>query len=104
MPCFCPFNSYKKAVERLSRIQKDQPLPPRERVTFWIEHLIRNNGTHLRARSFDLAFYEYFLLDVAVVLMAVLLSTFILVRRCVLALIRFGINRFRVGKCGTKVD
>jgi glucuronosyltransferase len=62
-------NRYRENAPRLSRIFRDQPLTPLEQAVYWTEYVIRHKGTpHLRSAVLDLAWYQYFLLDVIFVL------------------------------------
>jgi glucuronosyltransferase len=48
---------------------RDQPLTPLEQAVYWTEYVIRHKGApHLRSAVLDLAWYQYFLLDVIAVL------------------------------------
>jgi len=61
--------SYRENAQRLSRIYQDQPLTPMEQAVYWTEYVIRHKGApHLRSAALDLAWYQYFLLDVIAVL------------------------------------
>ncbi|XP_066289814.1 UDP-glucuronosyltransferase 2C1-like [Branchiostoma lanceolatum] len=65
-------NSYRETAARLSRLYRDQPQTAMERAVWWIEHVIKHGGLpHLRARAVELPFYQYYLLDVAALLLAV---------------------------------
>ncbi|XP_066286539.1 UDP-glucuronosyltransferase 2C1-like [Branchiostoma lanceolatum] len=65
-------NSYQETAARLSRLHRDQPQSPMERAVWWIEHVIKHGRLpHLRARAVELPWYQYYLLDVAVFLLAV---------------------------------
>ena len=56
-------------MQRLSSILLDQPLTPLEQAVYWTEYVIRHKGApHLRSAVLDLAWYQYFLLDVTSVL------------------------------------
>ncbi|XP_069697453.1 UDP-glycosyltransferase UGT5-like [Periplaneta americana] len=60
---------YRENAQRLSRIYRDQPLSPLEQAVYWTEYVIRHKGApHLRSAALDLAWYQYFLLDVIAVL------------------------------------
>jgi len=60
---------YRENAQRLSRILRDQPLTPLEQAVYWTEYVIRHKGApHLRSSVLDLAWYQYFLLDVIAVL------------------------------------
>jgi len=64
-----PYSRYRENAQRLSRIYRDQPLTPLEQAVYWTEYVIRHNGApHLRSAVMDLAWYQYFLLDVIAVL------------------------------------
>ncbi|XP_066286516.1 UDP-glucuronosyltransferase 2C1-like [Branchiostoma lanceolatum] len=65
-------NSYQETAARLSRLHRDQPQSPMERTVWWIEYVIKHGRLpHLRARAVELPLYQYYLLDVAVFLLAV---------------------------------
>ncbi|XP_063243051.1 UDP-glycosyltransferase UGT5-like [Bacillus rossius redtenbacheri] len=62
---------YKETAERVSRIFHDQPQTPMQQAVFWVEYVLRHHGArHLRSAALDLAWYQYYLLDVAAVLLA----------------------------------
>jgi glucuronosyltransferase len=64
-----PYSRYRENAQRLSRILTDQPLTPLEQAVYWTEYVIRHKGApHLRSAVLDLAWYQYFLLDVISVL------------------------------------
>ncbi|XP_077984585.1 2-hydroxyacylsphingosine 1-beta-galactosyltransferase-like [Glandiceps talaboti] len=58
--------SYKENAMRLSTIHRDSPMTPSETTAFWIEHVIKHGGQHLRPASFQLNTFQYFLVDVLV--------------------------------------
>ncbi len=57
---------YTKTAREIGGLLKDQIDRPLDRAVWWIEHLIRNPnyGAHMRSPVHDLAWYQYFLLDV----------------------------------------
>jgi glucuronosyltransferase len=60
---------YRETAQRLSCIFRDQAITPLEHAVYWTEYVIRYKGApHLRSVVLDLAWYQYFLLDVIVVL------------------------------------
>lgn len=66
----CPAHSYRQRARKLSEIHRDQPGHPVHRAVYWIEYVLRHNGAHhLRAAVHQLSFCQYFLLDVASVLL-----------------------------------
>lgn len=52
---------------------KERPISPKELGIYWIEYVMRNNGTeHLRAASLDLTWYQAYMLDVMLCICAVI--------------------------------
>ncbi|CAB3254070.1 unnamed protein product [Arctia plantaginis] len=75
--------SYKKNVERLRDVIRDQKEPPLERAVWWTEHVLRHGGAHLRAASAGVTWSEYLMADViAVVTAAAILALALLVCTC----------------------
>ncbi|XP_067859764.1 UDP-glucuronosyltransferase 2C1-like [Heptranchias perlo] len=78
--------SYRENVKHLSALQRDVPLNPKELAVFWIEYTIRHRGAaHLRAVGSELPFFQYYLLDVIVFIIAsvcVLLKSVIVLFTC----------------------
>lgn len=72
---------YKATIQKASDAFRDQPMHPKERAAFWIEHVIRHGGRHLRSFSMDMPLYQFLMLDVLGLL---LLAAFV-----ILFLIRF---------------
>ncbi|KAK4872337.1 hypothetical protein RN001_014366 [Aquatica leii] len=63
---------YQNTVTRLADLAKDQPMTSMDRAVWWIEYVIRHKGAkHLRSRDLDIPWYQYYLLDVTGVLLAV---------------------------------
>ncbi|XP_070538134.1 UDP-glucuronosyltransferase 2A3-like [Ptychodera flava] len=65
--------SYKENAARLSRIQRDIPMSTGEAAVFWIEHVIKHGGQHLRAEALNLNIIQYFSLDVIAFLLVILI-------------------------------
>ena len=55
---------YRSTIGKASEVFRDQPMNARERGAFWIEHVIRHGGRHLRPASMDLPLYQFLMLDV----------------------------------------
>jgi glucuronosyltransferase len=71
----CGYHRYRENAQRLSRIFRDQPRTPLEQAVYWTEYVIRHKGApHLRSAAMDLAWYQYFLLDVIAVLALAIVS------------------------------
>lgn len=60
---------YRQRALLLSNIHKDQPGHPVTRAVYWISYLLRHQGaSHLRSAVHSVPTYQYFLLDVVLVL------------------------------------
>lgn len=65
--------SYRNNIQHLSQLHHDQPMSPMDTAIFWIEYVIRNKGAaHLQSAGFNLPWYAYFCLDVAVLILAII--------------------------------
>ena len=65
--------TFSKNVKKASAILKDAPMTPRATVAYWIEHVIKFGNHHLRSHAMDLAWYEYFMIDVLLFILAVVI-------------------------------
>lgn len=63
-----------------SSIFKDRPMSPKKSVVYWTEYVIRHKGApHLKSHANNLAWYQYYLLDViSVVLVLVMVIMYIM--------------------------
>lgn len=69
--------SYREKMKELSSLQRDQPLSPLDRAIFWIEFVMRHKGAaHLRTESYKMSSIQYYSVDVAAFLLAVILLLF----------------------------
>ncbi|XP_072373186.1 UDP glucuronosyltransferase 2 family, polypeptide A5 isoform X3 [Scyliorhinus torazame] len=74
---------YKENAERLSRIQRDQPMNSLEQAVFWIEFVMRHGGAqHLRPAAHSLSWYQYHCLDVIAFLCACVAAVVFLLTKC----------------------
>ncbi|XP_072046053.1 UDP-glucuronosyltransferase 1-2-like [Amphiura filiformis] len=64
-------SSYTERVRRCSKILQDDD--PMDRAVYWVEHILKFGGSHLRAGVFDLNFVQYYLLDVIAFLLFLLI-------------------------------
>ena len=93
---------YRENAQRLSRIYRDQPRTPLQQAVYWTEYVIRHKGApHLRSAALDLAWYEYFLLDVIALLAIAVGSAVVIVFLVLRALWR---KLFSGRRCVQRVD
>lgn len=73
-------------------IKNQERMEPMEKVIWWIEYVLRHNGTSImRSSSLDLNFFQYLLLDVVAFLIIVIIFTAVLVFKLI-ALAKLGLN------------
>ena len=82
--------SYKERVMKASEIFQSQVQSPVERAVFWIEHVCRFGGDHLRSAGNDLPLYSYLMLDIL---------AFILVTLHILIYLLYRLLKLIVNKC-----
>ncbi|KAL0810818.1 hypothetical protein ABMA28_010130 [Loxostege sticticalis] len=72
--------SYKQNVKRLKKILQDQSQSPLERAVWWTEYVIRHSGaTHLRNPGAGMSWHKYYMLDVVLPLLAIFVTSLVLV-------------------------
>ncbi|CAL8339790.1 unnamed protein product [Merluccius merluccius] len=71
-------DSYRHSMQRLSRLHRDQPIPPLDLAIFWTEYVMRHKGAaHLRTEAYRMPWYAYYSVDVLVTLLAVVCVFFL---------------------------
>ncbi|XP_055638653.1 UDP-glucosyltransferase 2-like [Toxorhynchites rutilus septentrionalis] len=70
---------YKRNIERLSQLVKDQPMQPIEKAVWWTEYIIRHQGAaHYRYHAAQMPVWQYHYYDVAVTfLIAALVGAYV---------------------------
>jgi glucuronosyltransferase len=74
--------SYQNNIHKQSQIASDQPLSPLDTAIYWIEYVIRHNGApHLHYSSVDMPFYQYYLLDVYLLIGVIVVLLYYIIKR-----------------------
>ena len=81
--------TFSKNIKKASAILRDAPMTPRATVAYWIEHVIKFGHYHLRSHAMDLAWYEYFMVDVLVAVFIVFITTLFVIVKLVTCCCRF---------------
>jgi len=71
---------YRSTIGKASEVFRDQPMNARERGAFWIEHVIKHGGKHLRMLSMDLPLYQFLMLDELFVIGVAVVAVLLLLR------------------------
>ncbi|XP_072163973.1 UDP-glucuronosyltransferase 2B9-like [Diadema setosum] len=74
---------YRATAKRLSAIFRDRPMKPADTAAFWIEHVIKHGGEHLRPPTLDMPFYQIYMLDIAGVAFACIFLISLIVSRAI---------------------
>ncbi len=56
--------TYYQNIKRASEIFLSRPMKPAERSVYWVNHVLRFGGKHLRSYALNLEWYEYLMLDI----------------------------------------
>ena len=73
---------YKENVEKCADILSTLP-DPKQQLVFWVNHILRFGGDHLKPTSADMDTIEFFMIDVIAFLIGILFLMFALLYVCV---------------------
>jgi glucuronosyltransferase len=66
---------YKRNIETLRDLIRDEPMTPREKAVWWVEYVLRHNGTkHLDYIGRHVPFYQRYFLDFIVIAIVILIT------------------------------
>ena len=57
-------NTYNSNIQRASQIYHERPLAACQNAVYWIEHVIKFGGKHLRSYGQDMPLYQFWMLDI----------------------------------------
>lgn len=81
---------YKVEVKKRQLYLRDQKESPLERAIYWTEYVLRHKGAyHMQSPAKDLSFFQYYMFDVVLFAIFMLISIYILISYA----IRFGIKK-----------
>jgi UDP:flavonoid glycosyltransferase YjiC (YdhE family) len=63
--------AYKQRIAKAAEIFRSAPMSPVETVVYWIEHVCKFGGDHLRSGGHDLPLYAYWMFDVLAFMLVV---------------------------------
>ena len=71
--------SFKMATQKASDILKSQPMTTQDTSAYWVEHVLKHGGEHLRTGAMDMPLYQFLMLDILLfVLVVSFLSGYVL--------------------------
>nr|XP_040021512.1 UDP-glucuronosyltransferase 2B17-like [Gasterosteus aculeatus aculeatus] len=86
--------SYRRNMQRLSRLHRDQPMKPLDNALFWVEFVMRHKGAaHLRTESYKMPWYSYHSVDVMLFLLTTAVVALLFVAGLLWSCFRLGCKR-----------
>ena len=67
-------DSIKANVRRMSTLLHSKPVPAKDKVVYWIEHVIQHGGEHLRSSGHVLSLVEFLMVDMMCVYLCLLMT------------------------------
>jgi glucuronosyltransferase len=67
--------TYRSNIRRLSGILHDAPMDGCQKAGFWINHVMKYGGEHLRSPALDQPQYQFLMFDVIIIILLVTLAT-----------------------------
>jgi glucuronosyltransferase len=71
--------TYRSTVQKMSAIFRDEPMDGCQKAAFWINHVIKYGGSHLRSPALDQPLYQFLMFDIIGVIILVTLAVFVAV-------------------------
>ncbi|XP_013412817.1 UDP-glucuronosyltransferase 2C1-like [Lingula anatina] len=75
-------SSFYDTAKKLSVIYHDQQWTAQQQAAHWIEHVLKHGGSYLRSPSAAMPWYQYYLVDVILFLLTVIVCTVLLCIVC----------------------
>ncbi|CAG9834234.1 unnamed protein product [Diabrotica balteata] len=73
---------YRENAKARSKIFHDRPLKPMDEAVYWVEYIARHNGAkHLRVGYVELAWYQYYLLDVFLLIFGIIFLILYIIKK-----------------------
>ncbi|XP_045507004.1 UDP-glucosyltransferase 2-like [Colias croceus] len=89
--------SFKNNIIRLRSLMREHPVPPLELAVWWVEHILRHGGQHLRSPAAGLTWTQYYEVPLVFTVLGVCFSVLVVTVLLVLSLIRL-VTKYVWGK------
>ena len=63
--------AFKMATQKASDILKSQPMTAQDTAAYWVEHVLKHGGEHLRTGAMDMPLYQFLMLDILLFVLVV---------------------------------
>ena len=91
---------YRQNAKRLSAIMHDEPLTPKQKMLYWVNHMTKHGVSYLKSTTLELSWYQYLLLDVVAIIITiiatVIISFIFVCRKCVRIVRYYKISRAKL--------
>ena len=81
-------DSYRSTMALHSQIFKDRPMTPKQRIVYWIEHVIKYGSKHLVSRASAMPWYKYWCFDILSFCLAVIVLFMLLIYKLACCLVK----------------
>ena len=95
---------FRQNTQRVSMLLREKPLRARQEVEFWLDHVIKYGGKHLRSKGQELSFVEFFMLDVTLVFFCLFVIVCGLTAKIGRYLLDKYLSKYHVFSKTTKID
>ena len=85
--------SYKDAISKASELFRIEFSIPVERAAFWLDHVMKYGGAHMRSAGQDIHLYQFLGVDIFLCYFAVVFIVFSLVVSCIYKILKFAFCR-----------
>ncbi|XP_050356433.1 UDP-glucosyltransferase 2-like [Nymphalis io] len=66
--------SFKDNIIRLKKLMRSYAIKPADNAVWWVEHVLKYGGSHLRAPAADMSWVEYYEIELVLIMIAIMMS------------------------------
>lgn len=81
---------------RLRSLLRDRPIKPLDHAVWWIEHVIKYGGDHLRSPAAQMSWVEYYEVKLVLIVLSILITILLVLGWIVKSLLRFIFNLYKI--------
>ena len=82
-------DTFKDRCDHVAAIVADQPMTAQETAVYWIEHVMKFGGDHLKSHALTMPWYEFYMLDLLAVFTLIIIVLAVVVYAIVHVLCTF---------------
>ncbi|ESO01585.1 hypothetical protein HELRODRAFT_154876 [Helobdella robusta] len=94
--------NYRSSIKLASKAFRDQPMTAQERILFWIEHVIKHGGAHLRSGAMDLPLYQFLCFDTVGTLLLIVIVIIVVTLKLSVHCVEKFIRCYKIRFCKKK--